>query len=380
MRVPKYRRRRDRDSAYVEMDGRRITLPGRHGSPESKDAYRRLLNQYLQAHATAAKPRRIRPAWEVTVADVAADWLDHCKGYYTGSATRSNEYDNCRYAVRPLVAVCGDWAVVDFDPQALKTVREAMITGAWKCENAKKPIVAWPRAHANAQVNRIKRMFRWGVEAGLVPPEVAAVVAAVAPLPKGRSTATETDPVQPVPAKSIDKTLPHLSPIVRAMVEIQRATGMRSDNLCAMRPMDIDRTGKVWIYRPPDHKGSSREKPLAVPLGPRCQKILRPYLDRPADAFCFSPREAVGRAIGRRAPGTRYTTGTYRNAVHKASVAAGVDSWHPHQLRHNAANAAKRAHGLDGARAYLGHSIIKTTEIYEERDLALACRIAREIG
>ena len=36
--------------------------------------------------------------------------------------------------------------------------------------------------------------------------------------------------------------------------------------------------------------------------------------------------------------------------------------------------------GLEGARAYVGHSRIKTTEIYEERDWAVAVAIAREIG
>jgi len=386
MRIPKYRTRTDCDAAYVEMDGHRTMLPGRIGSPESKDAYRRLLAEYLRMHTSVRmhtserRPRRVAPAWDLSVTELAAAWLDHCRGYYASANTRSNEYDNCRFAVRPLIAICGDVRVVEFTPQHLKDARQAMVLGAWQCDSAKRAIKPWPRSHTNAQVNRIKRMFRWGVEAEMVPPDVSAIVAAVAPLKKGRTEATETVDVFPVPKKVIGRTLKYLPPIVRNMALIQLATGMRSDNLCAMRPCDIDRSGSVWIYRPPQHKNTAKDKPLAIPLGPKCQAILQPYLDRPNDSFCFSPREVVGRSVGCRAPGTRYTTGTYRNAIARAIGKAGVESWHPHQLRHNAANTAKRARGLEGARAYLGHSIIKTTEIYEERDLALACEIAREIG
>lgn len=381
VRVPKYRIRKDRDLAYVEMDGRRFTLPGLPESPESIDAYRRLLNDYLRRKGVDRKPRPLRAHWEITIAELVGAWLEHCKMYYAISNTRSSEYQNCRYATRPLVALCGDTAVVDFDPHCLKEVRQAMITGQWKARTAQKPIKPWPRGYANAQVNRIKRLFRWGVEEGMVQPDVAAIVAAVAPLSKGRSIAIESQPIRPAPDDAVDATLPFLPPVIRAMVELQRITGMRSDNLCGIRPCDIDRTADVWLYRPPAHKGTGRGQSLAVPLGPKCQAILLPYLDRPNTLPCFSPREVVGRdRKGRRAPGTRYTTGTYRNAVRRAIDKAGVEPWHPHQLRHNAANAAKRVRNLEAARAYLGHSIIKTTEIYEERDLALACEIAREIG
>jgi len=154
-----------------------------------------------------------------------------------------------------------------------------------------------------------------------------------------------------------------------------------------MRPMDIDRSAPVWLYRPAAHKGSHRAKDMVVTLGPKCQAILAPYLERPADAPCFCPREASRRSTGRRAPGTRYTTGTYRNSVRRAVKRANkarqsdpIPMWHPHQLRHTAADNAKRALGLDGARAYLGHSLVKTTELYESRDLELASRIAAEIG
>jgi integrase len=342
--------------------------------------------------------------------------------YYRASNTRSNEYDNCRYAVRPLVAVCGAVRVSSFVADDLRRARDVMVSGRWYSPAARKPVRPWPRAHVNAQVNRIKRMFRWGVESGLVPADVAAVVCAVSPLRAGRSLAVESGPVVAVAARVVEATLPHLPAVVRAMVELQRLTGMRSDNVCSLRPCDLDRSGDAWLYRPAAHKGSRAGRPLIVPLGPRGQAVLEPFLDRPADLPCFSPAEVAGRSVGRRAPGSRYTTGSYRRAIERACelafampaelrhvrpvrrrrgegdaelaarsadrerrlVAAAewrrAHCWHPHQLRHAAADRAKRVLGLDGARAYLGHSEVSTTEIYEARDLAMAREIARAIG
>lgn len=383
--MPKYRIRRDRDTAYVEMDGHRISLPGAAGSHESKEAYRRALNDYLRRHVNEeARAERERPVWARGVTDLALAWLDHCKAYYAFSAnTRSNEYDNCRYAVRPLIAVCGNMPVVDFGPAELKQVRDAMVRGGWRSSEEKLPAKPWARSHVNAQTNKLKRLFRWALEHGMIPSENVAMIDAVQPLQKNRTFARETAAVEAVADQVVDDTLPHLPAVVRAMVELHRITGMRSDNLCAMRPKDVDRSGEVWIYRPAAHKGSQADKSLAVPLGPKCQAILRPYLNRPDDAPCFSPREATAKTAkkqGRRSPGNRYTTGTYRNAIRRVCKKHGIPLWHPHQLRHTATDAAKRARGLEGARAYLGHSVVTTTEIYEARDLALACEIAREIG
>lgn len=383
MRVPKYRVRSDRDTAYVEMDGQRISLPGLANSAESKEAYRRALNDYLRRHAKA-KADGQRPVWAQSVADLVMAWLDHCQAYYAHTAnTRSNTYDNCCHAVRPLLVAFGGLPVADFGPEELRQVRDVMIRGGWHTESMKKPASPWARTYVNGQANKLKLLFRWGLERGLVPPENQAMIAAVPPLKKGRTLARETPAVEPVSEEVVAATLPHLPTVVRAMVELHRLTGMRSDNLCSMRPMDIDRSGDVWIYRPAVHKGSHDERSLSVPLGPRCQEILRPYLLRPADSPCFSPRTATARTAkkhGRRAPGTRYTTGTYRNAIRRVCLKHDIPLWHPHQLRHVAADAAKRACTLDGARAYLGHTMVSTTEIYETRDLELACEVARRIG
>ena len=48
----------------------------------------------------------------------------------------------------------------------------------------------------------------------------------------------------------VEATIPYLPPIVADMVKIQRLTGCRPGEVCQLRPMDLDRSGEVWTYRP----------------------------------------------------------------------------------------------------------------------------------
>ena len=76
----------------------------------------------------------------------------------------------------------------------------------------------------------------------------------------------------------------------------------------------------------------------------------------------------------------KYTRHSYRVAVQRACKRAGIPAWSPRQLRHTRATAIRRAFGLEAAKAVLGHTDTKITEIYAERDLELARKVMREIG
>jgi len=65
---------------------------------------------------------------------------------------------------------------------------------------------------------------------------------AVAPLLGGEAV-YELDDREVVPLEVVRATAKFLSPVVPAMVRLQVTTGMRTSELCAMRPMDIDRSG-----------------------------------------------------------------------------------------------------------------------------------------
>ena len=60
--------------------------------------------------------------------------------------------------------------------------------------------------------------------------------------------------------------------------------------------------------------------------------------------------------------------------------AAAIPHWHPHQLRHTHATEVRRRFGLETAQVALGHSGAQITEVYAERDLSLASKVAQEIG
>ena len=90
----------------------------------------------------------------------------------------------------------------------------------------------------------------------------------------------------------VDATLPFVTPHVRAMIQVQRLTGMRPDDVVSMRPCDIDQSGDVWIYERRDHKNRWRGHRRLIPIGPKAQAVLKPFMDRDPEAFLFSPKES----------------------------------------------------------------------------------------
>jgi integrase len=187
------------------------------------------------------------------------------------------------------------------------------------------------------------------------------------------------------------------------MVQLQRLAGMRPGEVVLMRTCDVDRGGEVWFYTPGTHKTAHHGRSRRIALGPRAQEILKSWLRPDPEEFLFAPREAMAefRAEQRRrrttplypsqaarprkpnpkqAPGDRYSARTYNHAIRYGCARAGVPPWHPNQLRHAAATRIRQTYDLDAARAVLGHSDLKTSEVYAERDRERAARVMREIG
>ena len=148
------------------------------------------------------------------------------------------------------------------------------------------------RSVCNGYTKRIWRLFRCGVENELVPADVYHALQAVKGLRKGRSPARETERIQPVEVEHVEACLPLVSAPVQAMIRLQLLTGMRPGEVVQMRPGDVRRDGKVWVYRPQRHKTDYRDHERQVPLGPRAQEILTPFLERGENTFLFSPKDA----------------------------------------------------------------------------------------
>jgi integrase len=236
-----------------------------------------------------------------------------------------------------------------------------------------------------------------------VKPDIYHGLQAVEGLKKGRSGAAETKKVLPVADEHVDAVLPYLMAPVRAMVQVQRLTGMRPGEVTIMRPCDVDRrAGKTWVYRPDSHKTEHHDIARVVFIGPRAQAILKPFLERDLGRYCFSPVEATAefrakqrtarkskvqpsqkdrkKRKPRKQPGEVYTADTYGNAIERACIKAGVPHWHPNQLRHTKATEIRKQEGLDAARAVLGHRSSAITEVYAEVDGDKAAEVMGRMG
>jgi integrase len=149
------------------------------------------------------------------------------------------------------------------------------------------------RLEINKRVRHIVRMFRWAAENELVTATVHHALKTVPGLKRGRSEARESKPVRPVSEANIDAIRPHVLPPVWAMIELQRLTGMRPGEVVIMRTIDIETTGRVWVYRPRtwkmEHHGGERR----IYIGPRAQEVLEPWLRTELEVPLFSPREAI---------------------------------------------------------------------------------------
>lgn len=77
---------------------------------------------------------------------------------------------------------------------------------------------------------------------GLAPGGAYHALQALEGLKWGRSEAAESEPVTTVDEKYVANTCEHLSRHVRAMVEVQLFTGMRSQDIRNLRARDLDMT------------------------------------------------------------------------------------------------------------------------------------------
>jgi integrase len=150
----------------------------------------------------------------------------------------------------------------------------------------------WSRKLINSRINRVRRFVKWAVSEELAPCGAYEALRSVPGLQFGRTAARETEPIRPAPDAWIDPVLPFLSPQVRAMIQVQRLTGMRSAEVVIMRSCDVDVNGEIWFYEPETHKNQGRGHRRIVPIGPRAQQIIRPFLTLSTTAYLFNPIDA----------------------------------------------------------------------------------------
>jgi integrase len=387
-RVPSFRLHKQSGRGFVELNGRRIYL-GRFADPATTQRYHQVIAEWV---ANGRLP--VVNQNEITIVEVIARFWDHAQTYYrTPDNHPSKSLANFKSTLREMNALYGTMSAAEFGPRALKTLRARFIEQG-HC-----------RKHVNQLTSRVKHVIRWAVSEELIPASVIHGLETVAGLKRGRSESPESEPVRPVASAHIDGIEPHVSSQVWAMIQLQIFSGARPGEVVIMRPVDLDTTGRVWLYRPKTHKTAYRERLRTVYLGPKAQAIIRPFLQgRAVVEFLFSPAEAerdrrieiyasrktplsCGNVPGSNRtknpevkPGAHYTNNTYRRAVERACVAAGIQPWTPGQLRHNAATNVRREFGLEAAQLLLGHAKADVTQLYAEINELKAIEVAQKIG
>ena len=406
---------------FVVLSGRAIYC-GRPDDPDTQQRYHQAIAEWMAAGKLPAPD----PA-SITIKELIARFWHYAEGYYrTLTDGRNKELEQFRLALRPLKELYASTPAVEFGPRSLKALQQEMVK------------MGWCRPYINKQVNRIRHAFRWAVSDELIPSGVLHSLQSVPGLKRGRSEAYEPEKVTPVPMELVDAIKPFVSRQVWAMIQLQLFTAARACEVIQMRPCDIDRTKKIWVYKPEHHKTEHHGFEKKIWIGPRGQQELTPFLLRNPETYCFPPAEAererrqrlseqrttppaYGNAPGtnrkdepERIAGERYTTDTYRRAIARACdqafappepLARQTDEtmadwkkrltpeqkaelkawqkahrWHPHQLRHNAATYLRREFGLEAARIILGHQSAAITEIYAEKDEKEAIEAIMKVG
>jgi len=381
LKEPKLTHRKD-GRAVVHWNGKMYTM-GKSGTPEAKIAFHRfciaLTNQCGQNRPTYVPPVVSNDRDEVSIRELAAAFLD----YVIVHKTKPN-YTHYRILIADfLVAIYGDVPASDFRPLLLRNLRDELIRSRRFC-----------RRQINDYTRRIRTLFKWGSQMEYVDPSKALALSIVEPLEEGYVGTFDNPDREDVPDDVVRRTLPYLPPILRAMIMLQRLTGMRPSEIFRMTVGSIDRESdpEFWLYTLAKHKTRKKtNRKRILPLRKDLQVLIAPYLEgKQADDTVFSPQQAMKERRGADFDVSRYgkqwTKDAYRTAIHRAIEKANralppdqqIPRWSPYSLRHTFATVAKKEVGLDKAQAVMGHASPIMTERYTHRELELAKEAARE--
>jgi integrase len=389
--IPSYRRHKASGQAVVTLNGVDHYL-GPYGTPQSKAEYDRVIAEWMALGRRLLDQRRGADSSEWLMKELILGYFGHCV-----ATLPDVEVYKIKLALKPVRELYGETPARDFGPVAFKAVRQRMVDSGLTVTTIRQ------------RLGIIRRMIGWGVENERLPGDALHKLQAVAGLRAGQTGVKLPKKVLPVSEGDIEAILPCLAPTVRTMVELQALTGARPGEVCRMTTGQIDRSGNPWLYRPTQHKTASRGKDRVILLGPRAQELLKPWLKADPDQPLFSPRDArdhydshrrhsEGSTAKRRESWRRfyqrkarkrrfvpreramYSTPSYGNAVANACVMAGIPVFRPNRIRHTYATKVRRAFGLEASQVLLGHTKADVTQIYAERDMALARDVAQRIG
>lgn len=389
---------------YVFTGGKRIYL-GRN-KPTAEQRRLQIIGATIQGQPVDAAT--VAGAGGMTLSEALIAFREYANSHYSDDRARMRY----KSIIEATVKVHGATPADRFDGQCVDDVRAELLSRT-------KP-KKLSRKYINCLIRALKTAFAWMRRRKIVSANTLAEVREVKALMPGEG-GRETLPIPPVEDWVIDATSRECTPTIRAMIDLQRITGMRPGELVIMRPCDLttdanqsihvpgqNRTIRamdfdgvlVWFYVPPRHKTMHRGKMRIVPIGPAGQAILKPFLSRrdPSD-YVFKPSIDLSAGQCRAlCVGDYYPVRSYHNAIGRAVIRANkmrrqaverglipafieVPAWHPNQLRHAAAESVAEKIDAESAANLLGHSASRRAlDSYIQACIKRAGETAAKIG
>jgi integrase len=336
---------------------------GLYGSAEAQAAYARLVEEIRSTGNASGKAREAA----LSVKALVSEWERHMGRRYAASSREPVQF---RRALAVVLRLYGHQPAASFDTLALMNVQQAMASGSWMTEEEKarsekkKRRIDWCRNVVNRQIVRIRTVWRWAESRKLVPVGTWSSLLTVEGLGRNDPTVRHTKPQVAANFEDVKKVLKHCGATVQTMLLVQWWSGCRSGEVRLMRREEIDCSGEVWYYRPTSHKMAYKGQERVIPLGRKCQAVLRPYLAKAG--LLFEAR-----------PGSPYSMFSYAQHIRRAARKANVQGFHGYLCRHAAKQRLTRQFGLDAARAVLGQKSLGTTNGYaSQQDLLTATQVA----
>lgn len=346
---------------------------------------------------------------KLLVSELFLEYVKHIQIHYRKpDGTATSEQQLIRLACRPLRRLYGHTFCDEFDVQRLEIVRTEIINnGCGKDPDLAKAngkTVGCSRGVTNQHIGRIVRMFKWAAGKKLVPASVYHELTTLQALQKHRSEAREYEEIPPAPEESIAAVLKIASPTISAMIQFQLLTGCRPGECCQLRKIDLVFSGKInnnitvpdgtWAYLPKRHKTEHHKKDRIIPVGPKAQEILEPFMGKGDEEYFFQSWESrrwfyeqkrdkkLGEKLNRKRGiyKRQWSEHGYNKAVQRLCKKAGVEVFHVNQLRHNAATRLQDQFGWDVARIILGHTTVSTTKIYVQENMSKVFQAIQEGG
>jgi integrase len=355
---PSYLLHQPTGQARVRIDGKDHYL-GEYGSEESRIRYGELIAKHAGGVPIDpfTKPNRgrtttIEPEAGLTINELVLAFMRHAHTHYVKNGKPTSEIHCLKSVTRHLVNLYGFNLVDSFGPMMLKAVRQKFVDSGWV------------RDTCNKGVKRIRTIFKWGVENEMVSPATLQGLQAVAPLLAGRTEAKDNPDRLPATDEQIEAVKPHVSQLVKDLIDVQRFTGARAGELLLLTPEKLDTTGNVWLFHVDGHKTEHHGHTRVIAIGANAQVVLKRRMKKlkPTDRIFKIRRDS------------------YTLAVRRACVKEGIEPWTPHQLRHAMGHQVRERFGLEFVQAALGHADFAMSEVYAKASLQKAIEVAAAVG